>query len=37
VNDDPIVLKVVGEVEQAPWVRGPLIARLEEKFDRRGN
>jgi hypothetical protein len=35
VNDDPIVLKVLGEVEQAPWVRGSLIARLEEKFDGR--
>jgi hypothetical protein len=35
VNDDPIVLKMLGEVEQAPWVRGSLIARLEEKLDGR--
>jgi hypothetical protein len=35
VNDDPIVLKLLGEVDQAPWVRGSLIARLEEHFDRR--
>ncbi len=35
MTDDPIVLKMLGEVEQAPWVRGSLIARLEEQFDRR--
>jgi ClpP class serine protease len=35
MNDDPVVLKVLGEVEQSPWVRGSLIARLEEKFDGR--